>query len=177
MVLITRKDSIATQDVFDGAIFSVHLDTVRTETGFEMTREVVHHNGGVVIACKPTPDEVLLIKQYRYSVDEELIELPAGRVNKDEDRLAAAKRELIEETGFKAESWTALPPMYSAPGFCDELLTCYLATDISWVGKNLDVDEETDVMRVSLKEAWQLVLNGKIKDAKTFALLGIVCHS
>lgn len=142
-----------------------------------MRLELVEHDGGVVIACKPSPDEILLIRQYRYPIDEELIELPAGRLNKGEDRLEAAKRELTEETGYRAEKWEELPPMFSAPGFCDELLTCYLATEIEWVGKNLDDDEWTDVFTVSLKEAWQLVLDRKVRDAKTIAILGQICHS
>lgn len=177
MGLITRKDAIGTEKIFEGVIFSVRLDEVRRENGSTMKLELVEHNGGVVIACKPAPDQVMLIRQYRYAIDEELIELPAGRLNKDEDRLAAAKRELIEETGFEATNWTELPPIYSAPGFCTELLTCYLATDIKWVGKNLDEDEETDVITVSLKHAWQMVLDRKIRDSKTVAVLGVVCHS
>jgi ADP-ribose pyrophosphatase len=105
-----------------------------------------------------------------------LIEVPAGRVDPGEDRLAAAKRELIEETGYSANKWRELPPFYSAPGFCDELLSCYLAEDITWVGTNPDQDEEIAVIRVKLAEAWQMVLEGNIKDSKTIAALGMVCH-
>jgi ADP-ribose pyrophosphatase len=175
--LITRKDAIGSKRIFEGRIFKVRLDDVRRANGTTMTLEMVEHHGGVVIACKPSPDEVFLIRQYRYAIDEELIELPAGRLEIGEDRLEAAKRELIEETGYRAKNWEELPPIYSAPGFCDELLTCYLATDIEWVGKNLDEDEETDVVKVSLKEAWQMVLDRKIRDSKTVAILGVICHS
>lgn len=177
MGLITRKDAIGTEKIFQGAVFGVRLDEVRRQDGTSLQLELVEHNGGVVIACKPSPSEVLLIKQYRYPIDEELIELPAGRLNVGEDRLEAAKRELIEETGYQASTWEELPAMYSAPGFCNELLTCYVATDIKWVGKNLDEDEWTDAFTVSLKEAWQLVLDRKIRDAKTVAILGLICHS
>jgi ADP-ribose pyrophosphatase len=176
LTLYTRKDTVDTKRIFDGQIFNVRLDTLRNQAGKQITREVVEHLGGVVIACKPSPNEVLLVKQYRYAIDRDLIELPAGRLNKGEDRLSAAKRELIEETGYEAKSWVELPAMFSAPGFCDELLTCYLASDISWVGKNLDEDEETDVMQISLTDAWQLVLDGKVTDAKTMAILGMICH-
>lgn len=177
MGLITRKDAIGSQRVFEGNVFKVRLDEVRRQDGSTRTLEMVEHYGGVVIACKPSPNEVLLIKQYRYPIDEELIELPAGRLEIGEDRLEAAKRELIEETGYKAATWKELPPIFSAPGFCNELLTCYLATDIEWVGKNLDDDEWTEVVTVTLKEAWQMVLDWKIRDAKTVAMLGVVCHS
>jgi ADP-ribose pyrophosphatase len=175
--LITRKDAISSKQIFEGVIFNVRLDEVRRPNGSTMVLELVEHNGGVVIACKPKPDEVMLIKQYRYAIDEELIELPAGRLEIGEDRFECAKRELIEETGYRAETWEELPPIYSAPGFCNELLTCYLASDISWVGKNLDEDEWTDVVTVSLKDAWQMVLDRKIRDAKTVAVLAMICHS
>ncbi len=176
MTLYTRKDTIDQTRIFSGKIFSVSLDKVQSSGAKQVTCEVVEHNGGVVIACQPAPEEIFLIRQYRYAVDEELIELPAGRVNQGEDRLAAAKRELIEETGYEAAAWKELPPMFSAPGFCTELLTAYLATDVKWVGKRLDEDEETDVFKVTLKEAWQLVMSGKVRDAKTMAVLGMVCH-
>lgn len=177
MPLFTRKDVVGTKQIFNGHIFGVRLDTVKRTDGKEITREVVEHIGGVVMACQPTPDEILLIQQYRYPIDSDLIELPAGRVEKGEDRLAAAKRELIEETGFKANTWKDLPKMFSAPGFCDELLTCYLASDIEWVGNDPDEDEEIEVLRVTLKEAWQMVMDGKIIDCKTIAILGILSHS
>jgi ADP-ribose pyrophosphatase len=176
LTLYTRKDTVDSKRIFDGHIFKARVDTLSKGKGKQITREVVDHPGGVVIACKPSADEILLIKQYRYPVDGDLVELPAGVLNPGEDRLAAAKRELAEETGFQAEHWTQLTAMYSAPGFCNELLTCYLATDISWVGKNLDEDEETDVIKMSLAEAWQWVMDGKVQDAKTIAVLGIICH-
>lgn len=176
MVLYTRDDTTKTTSIFQGAIFNVWLYDVNKD-GTVSSREIVEHNGGVVIACMPDPDEVILIRQYRFAVDEELLELPAGRVELGEDRLLAAQRELTEETGFKAKDWLELPPMFSAPGFCTELLTFYLARNVEFVGKNLDYDEETEVVRVSLKEAWQLVVDGKVRDCKTVAALGIICHS
>lgn len=176
MALYTKKHQVGSERIFDGVIFSVRKDTL-TQSERTITREVVEHNGGVVIACQPTPDKIILIKQYRYPIDEELIELPAGRVELGEDRLLAAKRELTEETGYIANNWKDLGEMFSAPGFCSELLSFYLATDLVWSGKNLDEDEETDVMIVELKEAWDWVRSGKVRDAKTVAALGLVCHS
>ncbi len=177
MVLYTRKDTVSTKDIYEGSIFDVRVHTLKADGNKEIRREIVEHNGGVVIACLPSADEVILIRQYRYAVDEELIELPAGRVAAGEDRLRAAQRELIEETGYKAELWQELPAMFSAPGFCTELLSFYLARNVTFVGKDLDEDEETDVMILSLGEAWQLVKDGRVRDAKTAAALGLVCHS
>jgi ADP-ribose pyrophosphatase len=168
VALFTRAHKVGTERVYEGGIINLRVDILEYE-GRKKRREVVEHNGGVVIACQPTPDEVILIRQYRYVVDEELIELPAGRIEIGEDPLPAAQRELIEETGFKAEKWEELARMYSAPGFCNEMLYMYLATDTKEVPKNLDEDEETDVMRVSLDEAWKLINAGKARDAKTVA--------
>lgn len=175
MALFTVKDRVSTKPIFRGAIFDVRVDTIVSPNGKQFTREIVEHPGGVCIASKPSENEILLIKQYRYSIDEELIEIPAGRVDPGEDKLSAAKRELIEETGYSASTWHELPPIFSAPGFCNELLGCYLATDLTWVGINPDEDEDIQVIKVTLEEAWELVLNGTIRDAKTVAILGMIC--
>lgn len=174
MTLYTRKHTTKTEKVFGGEIISLRLDTLMHPNGEQTTREVVEHNGGVVIACQPSADKVILIKQYRYPMDEELIELPAGRIDQNEDPFLAAKRELTEETGYEAASWQELAQMYSAPGFCNELLYLYKAADLKFVGKNLDPDEETEVLIVSLTEAWELVQSGRIRDAKTIAGLGLL---
>lgn len=177
MALYTRKHLIATERIFEGSIFNVRKDTLRlSEESKPLTREVVEHNGGVVIACQPEPGKVILIKQYRYPIDEELYELPAGRVELGEDRFIAAKRELTEETGYIAAKWNELGHMFSAPGFCSELLSFYQATQLAWSGKDLDEDEETDVHVVELEEAWSWVRTGKIRDCKTVAGLGMLLH-
>lgn len=177
MTLYTSKHKTGTQRIYEGEIFSVRKDSLQhPESNKSINREVVEHNGGVVIACQPEPGKVILIKQYRYTVDEDLLELPAGRVEKGEDRLLAAKRELTEETGFLAQNWHELGHMYSAPGFCTELLSFYHATELVFTGKDLDEDEETEVMIVELEEAWRLVRSGKVRDAKTVAGLGLLIH-
>ncbi|MBX9876884.1 MAG: NUDIX hydrolase [Candidatus Obscuribacterales bacterium] len=173
MALYTREDTQTSKRIYEGAIINLREDTLKNPHG-SCVRAVVEHNGGVFIACQPEPDKVILIKQYRYSIDEVLIELPAGRIEIGEDPLPCAQRELIEETGYKASNWRELSRMFTAPGFCDEILYLYLATDITFVGKNLDHDEETEVMIVPVKEAWQLVTEGKIRDAKTIAGLGML---
>lgn len=175
MVLFTREHFIASQRIFEGQIFNVRKDELKREDKV-IHREVVEHNGGVVIACQPERGRILLIGQYRYPINEELIELPAGRVEKGEDRFLAAKRELTEETGFFANTWNELAHMYSAPGFCNELLSFYQATNLEYHGKKLDEDEETEVLDVSLEEAWSWVRSGKIRDAKTVAALGMLVH-
>ncbi len=177
MTVFTHDDRVDTVRVHEGGIINLRIDTLRKSDGLEVIREVVEHNGGVVIAAQPAPDRVLLIRQYRYSIDEELIELPAGRIEKGEDPFPAARRELQEETGFEAQDWSELSRMFSAPGFCDEILYLYSASGLTFVGKNLDIDEQTDVMDLSLEEAWKLVVDGKVRDAKTIAGLGLLLQA
>lgn len=174
MVLYTRSHRLSSTQIFEGVIFSVRQDSLKQGERPEISREIVEHNGGVVIACQPAPGKVILIKQYRYPIDEELLELPAGRVEPGEDRFLAAQRELTEETGYFARDWSCMSEMYSAPGFCTELLSFYHARDLEFRGKQLDEDEETDVIEVDLDEAWLWVRQGKVRDAKTIAGLALL---
>lgn len=172
-MLFTREHKVASKRIWDGHIINLRVDELDNE-GSKTTREVIEHNGGVVIAGVTAEDKVILIKQYRYSLDKELIELPAGRIEMGENPAHAAIRELTEETGYRAENWKELARMYTAPGFCNEILYVYLATELQHVGKNLDYDEETEVLELTLAEAWKLVTEGIIEDAKTIAGLGLI---
>lgn len=176
MTLFTKNDLAGSQRIYEGGIINLRVDTLTASDGTSVVREVVEHNGGVVIICEPSPGHVLLVKQYRYSVDRELMELPAGRIEKGEDPFPAAQRELTEETGYRAKHWRELSRMLSAPGFCNEVLYMYLAREVEFVGKNLDFDEETEVFDLSLEEAWAQVAQGKIQDAKTIAGLGLLSN-
>jgi len=174
-VALFSIEHLATQKrIFEGKIINLRVDTLAHPHGLTTEREIGEHKGGAVIAALPSAGSIILVKQYRYSVDEELIELPAGRIESGEEPLAAARRELREETGYRAFHWQELARFYSAPGFCTELLHLWQATELEFVGKRLDEDEATDVMVLALDEAWNLVVNGKVRDAKTVAALGLL---
>ena len=174
MALFTREHTYRSERIHEGHIINLRVDYLRNPEGKEVARELVEHNGGVTICCRPTEETIVLIKQYRYSVDELLYELPAGRIEKGEDLLAAAKRELAEETGYIAERWCEISRFYTAPGFCNEMLYMYEATDVTLTEQSLDDDEEAEVIVMPLPEAWQLVLEGKVRDSKTVAGLGLL---
>lgn len=173
MTLFTYQDRVASNLVHQGEIINLRVDTVKSG-GKSVTREVVEHIGGVVIACQPQPDQVVLVKQYRYALDKELIELPAGRLNQGEVPLLAAQRELKEETGYQSLHWQEIGRMYSAPGFCNELLYLFSASQALLGEKTPDEDEETEVIVMAVKEAWQKVIRGEIADAKTIAGLAML---
>ncbi len=174
MALVTRDSLIESKRIYDGRIISLRKDTLAMPDKTVVAREVVEHNGGVVIACQPEPGQVVLIKQYRYPLDKVLIELPAGRIEPGEDPFVCAKRELTEETGYKASSWQEVSRFYSTPGFCNEVLYLYKATDVTLENKCLDIDEETEVLLLPLEEAWSRCCKGEIADAKTIAGLALL---
>ena len=134
-----------------------------------VTRELVIHPGAVVILPFVDKKNILLIKQFRYASRGDLWEIPAGTREKNEKELICAKRELEEETGFKARRWKLLTRFYPAPGISNEIMTLYSAAELIQGTKNLDHDEWIEHRFFSLAEAIKMVRNGKICDGKTIA--------
>jgi ADP-ribose pyrophosphatase len=134
-------------------------------------REVVSHPGAVVILPLLDPETVVLIRNERYVVQKTLWELPAGTLEPKEEPLVCAKRELIEETGYKAKQMTPLLTFYSTPGFCNEVLHSYLAEDLEFVGQDLDETEKIETVPMKLSEAYKMIREGIICDAKTICTL------
>lgn len=136
-----------------------------------ITREIVHHPGAVVIVPYVDKEHILLLKQFRYAAQGDLWEIPAGTLEKGEKTLVCAKRELEEETGFKASRWELLTRFLPAPGISDELMTLYRAEKLSAGRKNLDHDEHIVHRVVSVAKARRMIRQGKIRDAKTIVAL------
>ena len=152
--------------VFEGEIFDVVVESVRLPSGLEQKLAVVDHHGAVAVAPVTGDGRLLLVRQYRHATGDWLVEVPAGRLESGEDALTAAKRELEEETGHRAEHWELLRAFYPAPGFCSEVITLYLATDLTEVpggGLDCDGDEEFSYLQLTPAE----VLATDCKDAKT----------
>jgi len=160
---------VSSQPIYSGPAFSVHKDFVR-EGEFTGQRDVIRHSGSVVIAAvegKGKSRRILLVKQYRYAADEYLWELPAGRIDRGEKLLPAAKRELLEETGIRAKKWKRLFQFFASPGFLDERMDVFLAEDLTFGEAQPEEDEQIEAKFFSLSQAIKMVRSGAVHDAKT----------
>ena len=161
------EKTLSSKEVFNGKIIRVCHDEVLLENGEKAMREVVHHNGGVCVLPLLENGDVIFVKQFRYPYKQEVLELPAGKLNKGEDPLESGIRELKEETGATAEKFTDLGKLYPTPGYCGEIIRLYLAEGLSFGSQQLDDDEFLDVVKIPLDEAVKMVLENKIFDSKT----------
>lgn len=161
---------VSSQTIFEGKIVKVTLDQAKLPNGKLAAREVVYHPGGVAVLALGEDGMVPLVRQFRYPIQELLLELPAGKLDQEaEDQLEAAKRELSEETGMEAEEWTYLGYTLASPGFCDERLHMYLARKLKTHEQHLDEDEFLNVEMVPFEKLVEDVMSGTITDAKTVA--------
>ena len=155
--------------IFDGKVIRVTLDTVRLENGDTSMREVVHHHGGACIMPVTDQGEVYLVRQFRYALGEEMWELPAGKLEAGEDPFEAAKRELTEECGVYADEYIPLGQIYPTVGYDTEIIYIWAARGLHPAAMHLDSDEFLTPERIPLIKAYEMVLSGEIKDAKTVA--------
>ena len=161
---------VSSQTIFEGKIIKVTLDQAQLPDGKLAAREVVYHPGGVAVLALDENKNVALVRQFRYPIQQELLELPAGKLDHgSEGHLLGAQRELSEETGLEAAKWTYLGYTLASPGFCDEALHMYLAQDLKRVGQHLDEDEFLNVETMPFDELVKQVMDGTITDAKTVA--------
>jgi ADP-ribose pyrophosphatase len=152
--------------IFEGRVVKLRVDTVELADGREATREIVEHDA--VVAVVPLiGEDVLLVRQYRLPVGEMMLEVPAGGVDGGETPEEAARRELAEECGQRAGRLEPLGGFYVSPGFCDEFIHVFLATELAPVAAQPDEDESLEVVRATLAEALRLVEAGEIRDAKS----------
>jgi ADP-ribose pyrophosphatase len=160
---------VSGESVFTGNVFSARRDVAELHNGKLVTREVVEHSGGVVVVPVTDGREVVMVRQYRYAVEEELLELPAGRLEPGEGHQEAARRELSEETGCEADGLRYLGVLYPSPGFCEETLHVYLATGLRRGETHPDEDEFLTAETAPLRKIRDMIARNEIKDAKTIA--------
>ena len=168
----TKARVLSSRTVYRGPVFWVTTDHVEEPGGVRARRDVIHHTGSVVVLAVEDSlavPRVLLERQYRHAANGYLWELPAGRIDAGEKALAAAKRELIEETGYTARSWRKILDFYASPGFVAETMSVFLATDLKAGKAQPEADEVIHLRLVPLPRALQMVLNRTIRDAKTIS--------
>src|SRR5437870_1302975 len=157
---------VASEKVFAGRVFDVTVDSVR-EADKTYTREVVHHEGSAVILPAFDDGTIALVRQYRHPAVKYLLELPAGTLNDKERPEEGAARELEEELGVVAGKLEKLCEFFVSPGFCEEKMWLYLATDLKPTKQRLEDDELIEVVRLPIDRALQMITDGEIEDAKT----------
>jgi ADP-ribose pyrophosphatase len=173
---------LSTRTVYKGKVFWVTSDEVLEPGGVRVHRDIVRHNGSVVILAidsrkNPNDPDILLIRQYRHAAGQFLLEIPAGRIEPGEKLAPAAKRELLEETGYRARRWSHLVRYYASPGFVAESMDILLAEDLVHApGEGTpDEDERIEVYPTPLSEAVRLALTGQLHDGKS--LIGILFYA
>jgi ADP-ribose pyrophosphatase len=156
---------------YEGPLFRVYTDKI-IENGRDLTRDVIRHNGSVVVLAvddaKSKRDPMIVMeRQYRHAAREILLEVPAGKMEEGEDALAAAKRELLEETGFKAKRWRKMIRYFASPGFLGEFMQVFLAEGLTLGEAQPEYDEQIEIEMMPLSSLLKMIDAGKIHDGKT----------
>lgn len=159
---------LSSKEVYKCGLFRVTEDEAEEpKGGFHMKRSIVRHAGSAVMMAVDDRKRVLLVRQYRLPAEDYLWELPAGRLDAGEKPLQAAKRELIEETGYRAKKWTKLASFFVSPGYVQERMTIFLARDLTAGEPHPMDDERIETQWFKLKEVGKMIEDGEIYDAKT----------
>lgn len=170
-----RERLVSSEVIHRGRVLEFRIDQVETPDGHRSTREIAGHPGGVAVVAIDPDGWVLLVRQWRHAAGRALLEIPAGTLDRDanghvEDHAGAAKRELEEETGYRAGTWRQLGSFFTAPGFTDELMQLYLATDLVPADEGRlgpDEDERLELERMPFDQAVAMVDRGELEDAKS----------
>ncbi|WP_409327769.1 NUDIX hydrolase [Staphylococcus pseudoxylosus] len=165
------EKTIHKTSIYQGSIIDLEVHDVELPDGKTSKRELVYHNGAVAVCALTPENKVLLVKQFRKPAEKPLLEIPAGKLEIDEVRAEAAKRELEEETGYIADDLELITEMYGSPGFSNEKISIYLAKDLKIGQMNLDDDEFIELEQYSLLEVKDMLKNKELEDAKTIVAL------
>lgn len=153
--------------MYDGDFITVHKDNVRLPDGSASTREYITHPGAVAVLALLDNGNLVMERQFRYAPQREFIELPAGKIDNNEDILLCAQRELLEETGYVASEWIHLATVWPCIGYADERMEYFLARGLKHEGRNLDDGEFLEVFELSLPDAIEWIRQGRINESKT----------
>jgi len=170
-IMDKTEKTLASCTVFDGRVIHVKHDRVLCPNGQESMREIVEHRGGVAVLAVTEHNEIFLVRQYRYALGCEMLEIPAGKLEKGEEPSSAIRRELEEEVGAVAATWQDLGYIIPTCGYCSEKIHLYLAKDLTYTHTHPDEDEFLDIIKLPLSDVWTMCRNGQINDAKTICAL------
>ena len=170
-----EEKTLSSQLIYDGRVVKLRVDTVQMASGRKTRREIVEHSDCVAIIAIDADDNVLLVNQFRKSVERVLLEIPAGGIEPGEDPVATVRREMQEETGYLPRKVERLGGFYSSPGFCTEYLHLYLATDLTPSPLYAEDTESIKLTRVPVSQISSLIASGSICDAKSIA--GLLTYS
>jgi len=164
-----EEKTMTSKKIFEGNIIDVQLDEVKLPNGETAQRELVYHPGAVAVIPITPENKIVLVEQYRKPLERTLVEIPAGKLEQNENPLTAAVRELEEETGYTTTNLSQVTSFYTSPGFANELVYIYVTNDLIKMENPPagDDDEFVEIMEVTLDEAKELVEEGRIQDAKT----------
>lgn len=165
------EKKINSRKTYEGKIVDITVDNIELPTGAKSFREIIRHPGGVVIVAMKDKETILMVKQYRYAIGDVSLELPAGKLEPFEDIELAAKRELLEETGYHADTWSSLGYIYTTPGICDEKLYLFFATDLHFDNPCPDEGEIIEAFEYNISDVYELIKQNKLNDSKTICAL------
>src|SRR5512134_3396928 len=163
-----------TKNIFTGKVLTLNIDTVTLPNGVTIDLEIVRHPGAAAVVPLKDNETVVLIKQFRHAAGGFIFEIPAGKLHPGEDPRNCAIRELEEEVGYQAGKLELLSSIFTAPGFTDEVIHIYKASELKKGRQNLDRDEVLEVLEISLEDAIKMIEAGTIRDAKTIVGLQLV---
>lgn len=161
------EEKISSKLIHNGDFLVLNKDTVLLPNGKTSTREFVTHPGAACVVAVDEDDNILMVKQYRYPVSKVMYEVPAGKLDSGEEPINCARRELEEETGYKANNFDLIGSLYPAPAYSNEIIYIYLATKLTKTNMSLDEDEFLVCEKIKISKVLEMIMNGQITDAKT----------
>lgn len=173
--MIFSEKTIESELIYKGKIIDLNIHKVKLPNGKESKREIVNHSGGVAVLAYKDKDTILMVEQFRKPIEKMLLEIPAGKIEKDEDIKICGMRELEEETGYKANKFEYLGKIVTSPGFCDEYIYFFKAEDLCKGKDNIcDEDEFINIREIKVDHVKEMIKTGEIIDAKTISVFMMI---